>query len=119
MSTDRNATEADASSSASVGAVDPAEVIAERAQVVEYEQVSYPLADEPVLDNGVWWSPKGTPLTTVYKVDVDLLAQAYAAETDFDIPEPELDSVTRNAWRLGYRNPRIASAVAAAAEEKP
>lgn len=71
----------------------------------------YPLADEPVLDGGVWWSPKGTPLTTVRKVDLDLLAEAYAAEMDLDIPQPQLDSATRNAWQLGYRNPRTTGGV--------
>lgn len=56
----------------------------------------------------MWTSKNGSTLSdlTISHVDLDLLAAAYAAETNDDIL-PEMDAATRLAWRYGYMNPRV------------
>lgn len=56
----------------------------------------------------MWTSKNGNTLSdlVISHVDHDLLAAAYAAETD-DTAIPEMDAATRLAWRYGYMNPRV------------
>jgi len=69
------------------------------------------LAPAPELNGGSWESRRGTILTqnVIDRVDLALLAQAYASETDESVLLPALDSATRMAWQNGYRNPRTAA----------
>jgi hypothetical protein len=60
----------------------------------------------------MWTSPNGTPLSdaTIARVDLDILAELYAAETADDRDSDVWDranQATLYAWDLGYRNPRV------------
>lgn len=57
-----------------------------------------------------WYSAGGTPLSpdVIARVDDELLARLYALETDpsIHIDWKAVDTATKHAWDLGYKNPR-------------